>query len=145
MLGSYFGYPNLYKSRVLCPCADLRVPDHGDPHLLPCCRYLPWRSKGLNTDSWSPPWGERHDHPTNSEDLSSRSIYSAGCAGFLFKINQHDQHSLRRVQACALLGVLTIEKTSPPVPISARRIMESNYSSAICNMRVHVWCGVQSP
>jgi hypothetical protein len=28
----------------------LRVPDHGDPHLLPCCEYLPWRLRGLNTD-----------------------------------------------------------------------------------------------
>jgi hypothetical protein len=35
----------------LCPRAYLRVPDHGDPHLLPCCGYLPWRSRGLNTDS----------------------------------------------------------------------------------------------
>jgi hypothetical protein len=35
----------------LCPRAYLWVPDHGDPQLLPCCRYLPWRSKGLNTDS----------------------------------------------------------------------------------------------
>jgi hypothetical protein len=35
----------------LCPRADLRVPDHGDPHLLPCCGYLPWRSRGLNTDT----------------------------------------------------------------------------------------------
>jgi hypothetical protein len=55
--GSYSGYPNLYKSCVLCPRAYLRVPDHGDPHLLLCCGYLPWRSRGLNTDSWRPPWG----------------------------------------------------------------------------------------
>jgi hypothetical protein len=34
----------------LCPRTYLRVPDHGDPHLLPCCGYLPWRSRGLNTD-----------------------------------------------------------------------------------------------
>jgi hypothetical protein len=46
----------------LCPRAYLWVPDHGDPHLLPCCGYLPWRSSGLNTDSWRPPWGHRHDH-----------------------------------------------------------------------------------
>jgi hypothetical protein len=35
----------------LCPRAYLRVPDHGDPHLLPCYGYLPWRSSGLNTDN----------------------------------------------------------------------------------------------
>jgi hypothetical protein len=29
----------------------LQVPDHGDPHLVPCCGYLPWRSRGLNTDN----------------------------------------------------------------------------------------------
>jgi hypothetical protein len=44
----YSGYPNLYKSCVLCPHAYLRVPDHDDPHLLPFCGYLLWRSTGLN-------------------------------------------------------------------------------------------------
>jgi hypothetical protein len=53
----------------LCPRAYLRVPDHGDPHLLPCCGYLPWRSRGLNTDSWRPSWGDRHDHWANSKDI----------------------------------------------------------------------------
>jgi hypothetical protein len=53
----------------LCPRAYLRVPDHGDPHLLPCCGYLPWRSIGLNTDSWRPPWGHRHDRWVNSKDI----------------------------------------------------------------------------
>jgi hypothetical protein len=32
------------------------VPDHGDPHLLlPCCGYLIWRSRGLNTNKERPP------------------------------------------------------------------------------------------
>jgi hypothetical protein len=53
----------------LCPRAYLRVPDHGHRHLRPCCGYLPWRSRGLNTDSWRPPWGHRHDHQANSKDL----------------------------------------------------------------------------
>jgi hypothetical protein len=59
----------------LCPRAYLQVPDHGDPHLLPCCGYLLWRSRGLSTDSWRPPWGHRHDHRANSRDLSLQSIY----------------------------------------------------------------------
>jgi hypothetical protein len=53
----------------LCPRAYLWVPDHGDPHLLPCCGYLPWWPRGLNTDSWRPPWGYRHDHQVNSKDF----------------------------------------------------------------------------
>jgi hypothetical protein len=53
----------------LCPRAYLRVPNHGDSHLLPCCGYLPWRSRGLNTDSWRPPWGHQHDHWENSKDI----------------------------------------------------------------------------
>jgi hypothetical protein len=52
----------------LCPRTYLRVPDHGDPHLLPCCGYLLWRSRGLNTDSWRPPWGNRRDHRAKSKD-----------------------------------------------------------------------------
>jgi hypothetical protein len=56
----------------------LRVPDHGDPHLLPCCGYLLWRSRGLNTDSWRPPWGGSSRSLANSKDLHlPRSIYSA--------------------------------------------------------------------
>jgi hypothetical protein len=53
----------------LCPRAYLRVPDHGDLHLVPYCGYLPWRSSGLNTDSWRPPWGHRHDQWVNSKDI----------------------------------------------------------------------------
>jgi hypothetical protein len=45
-----------------------------------------------------------------------------------------DQRYPYRVQTCTLLGVLTIEETSPLVPISAQRIMESNYFPSICNM-----------
>jgi hypothetical protein len=63
-----------HSSRVLCPRAYLRVPYHGDPHLLPYCGYLPWKSRGLNTDSWRPPWGHRHDHQANLKDLVNKSI-----------------------------------------------------------------------
>jgi hypothetical protein len=66
----------------LCPRAYLRVPDHGDPHLLPCCGYLPWRSRGLNTDSWRPPWGHRHDHQANSKDQIQINLLGAN--GFQF-------------------------------------------------------------
>jgi hypothetical protein len=61
----------------LCPRTYLRVPDHGDPHLLPCCGYLPWRSTGLNTDSWRPPWGHRHDYWANSKDQIQINLLSA--------------------------------------------------------------------
>jgi hypothetical protein len=60
----------------LCPCVDIWVPDHGDPHLLPCYGYLPWRSKGLNTDSWRPLWGDHH-HRVNSKDQYQINLRSA--------------------------------------------------------------------
>jgi hypothetical protein len=47
------------------------------PHLLPCCGYLPWRSRGLNTDSWRPPWGQSSRSLGEFEGpLSAKSIYS---------------------------------------------------------------------
>jgi hypothetical protein len=75
----------------LCPRAYLRVPDHCDPHLLPCCGYLPWRSSGLNTDSWRPPWGHRRDHLANSKDFSLIDL----------KLNPHDAASCYDDSLCS--------------------------------------------
>jgi hypothetical protein len=71
----------------------LWVPDNGDPHLLPCCGYLLWRSTGLNTDSCSPPWGHHHDHQANSEDLhqqnqSTRRLVEVPIRNSLLRPNQ---------------------------------------------------------
>jgi hypothetical protein len=48
----------------------------GDPHLLRCCGYLLWRSTGLNTDSWRPPWGDRHDHGRIRKTLPTNQSYN---------------------------------------------------------------------
>jgi hypothetical protein len=43
-------------------------------------RDLSWRSRGLNTDSWHPPWGHRHDHQANSEDLHQQNQLCFCCS-----------------------------------------------------------------
>jgi hypothetical protein len=125
----HLGYPNLYKSCVLCPRAYLRVPDHGDPHLLPCCGYLPWRSRGLNTDSWRVRGDSssitsttprvrvpRHVAPLVIDyfDYAARpgalTHHTARCA------TRHRLHRLRRTSGC--LGMSRdSSSTSSPTPL----------------------------
>jgi hypothetical protein len=63
----------------LCPRAYLRVPDHGDPHLLPCCGYLPWRSRGLNTDtSWQAYKINGYTYYTKAKDNKSDAYQNSG-------------------------------------------------------------------
>jgi hypothetical protein len=130
--GSYFGYPNLYKSCVLCPRAYLRVPDHGDPHLLPCCGYLPWRSSGLNTDSWRPPWGHRHDHQANLKDFFKINLpEAAALSNSAESLHMRDQDEVDfKASADLLLRINSLVLAA----LSSRQ----NYSAKQIRSQLHI-------
>jgi hypothetical protein len=97
----------LYKSCVLCPRAYLWVPDHGDPHLLPCCGYLLWRSTGLNTDKdpgRDPHW---QDVKSPASWLHLRPVP--------YKRDPHDK-SLPRTTSLCLARQVSASHDLPPAP-----------------------------